>query len=98
MRYKHGARQIYVRAEPTFEDRDEIERAIALEEEFQNWARQRHRLELATIHLESRRYLVDVDTHSGVKQIRQDVPLDDYVDSCLEEAFVLYDGPRWEEC
>ena len=92
MRYKHGSRQIYVRAEPAFQDRDEIERAIALEEDFQLWARQRKQLDTAIVHLESRRYVVDVEPSSGLKTIRQDIPIDDYVESCLEERGLLFDG------
>ena len=41
MRYRHGARQIYVRATPLQEDRDEIERAIEADNEFHRWLRER---------------------------------------------------------
>lgn len=82
--------QLIADREPSKEDRFEIERAIARDEEFQNWAAQQRKMQLATIFLEAHRYHT---THEdGFTAIHQEAPLDDYVESCLEDRAILFNG------
>ncbi len=92
MTQSYRAGQLIARREPSYEERFEIERAIEADEEFQKWSRQRRQMQLATIHLDSRRYLVDADPASGIMRIRQDILLDDYVENCIDDRAVLFHG------
>ena len=94
MTQRHRKRQTTSPSEPSYEERFELERAIARDEDFRSWKMQRrrcHSLTIATSHLQSRGYVVDRHD-SGALRVRQDILLDDYVESCIEDRAILFNG------